>query len=299
MKFSSRADICRRENELHGEHMRHNFRLLAAVFSTAITLSACDSSHSPTDAGHGGSSAIDSTAFFDRTLTTRNDVQIVRGTGDIAAVVQQFRDLLGGGAPNPNTAGEFQTGRREINWDGVPATFTNNDLFPGNFFNVNSPRGAVFTTDGFGFRISNNGFVDLNPSYAGEFNTFSPPKLFVARGSTTINVQFFVAGSNTPAAVTGFGSVFEDVGRAHSTTIQFFDANGTELLKIAAPRASDERGLSFLGAQFDSPIVASVRITAGDTPLSETSFDNVKGAGKKFDLVATDDFIYGEPHKIK
>ncbi len=48
-------------------------------------------------------------------------------------------------------------GRREINWDGVPAAFTNNDLFPGNFFNVNSPRGVLFTTDGSGFRISNNG----------------------------------------------------------------------------------------------------------------------------------------------
>lgn len=278
--------------------MRHNHRLLAALFSATTMLSACDNSYSPTDA-HGGPALFDSSAQFEKTLKERDDVQIVRATGDITAAVQQYRDLLGGGAPNPNTPGDKGTGRREINWDGVPAGFTNNDLFPGNFFNVNSPRGVVFTTDGFGFRISNNGYTDLNAAYAGEFNTFSPTKLFISRGSTTIDVQFFVAGSNDAAVVTGFGSVFEDVGRAHSTTIQYFDAYGHELLKIAAPRRSDANGLSFLGAQFKTAVVARVRMTVGDTPLSEATIDNVKGAGKKFDLVATDDFIYGEPHKIK
>ena len=143
----------------------------------------------------------------------------------------------------------LKNGRREINWDAA-AVPTNNDAFPGNFFNVNSPRGVVFTTDGSGFRVSNNGYTDVNPNYAGEFNTFSPTKLFVAVGSTTIDVQFFVAGSNKPAVVTGFGSVFEDVGRAHSTTIEYFDAAGNSLLKVAAPRGSDDKGLSFLGAMF-------------------------------------------------
>jgi len=280
------------------KQMRNSLRLLAALVCTPMTFWACDS-YTPTDA-HGGPALFDSTAQFDKNVKERNDVQIVSGTGDILPAVQQFRDLFGVGTPpNPNTAGDLGSGRREINWDGVPAMFTNNDAFPGNFFNTTSPRGAVFTTDGFGFRISNQGYTELNPAYAGEFNTFSPFKLFIARGSTVINVQFFVAGTQTPAVVDGFGSVFEDVGRAHSTTIQYFDVDGNELLNIAAPRRSDVRGLSFLGAKFRSPVVASVRITAGDTPLSESTFDNVKGAGKKFDLVATDDFIYGEPHKIK
>jgi hypothetical protein len=154
-------------------------------------------------------------------------VQIVSATGDITAAVNQYRALLG--ALNPNVAGEQPGGRREINWDGVPAALTNNDLFPGNFFNVNSPRGVLFTTDGTAFRISDNGYVDVNPNYAGEFNVFSPPKLFVARGSTITDVQFVVAGSNTPATVTGFASVFEDVGQAHSTLIEYFDAAGNRL----------------------------------------------------------------------
>ena len=156
----------------------------------------------------------------------------------------------------------------------------------------------VFTTPGTGFRNNSQKFINVNPAYEGEFNTFSPPKLFVAKGSTIIDVHFFVAKSNTPATVTGFGAVFSDVGRAHSTTIEYFDVNGQSLLKIAAPRRSDANGLSFLGANFDARIVALVRITAGDTPLDANTFDNVKGAGKKFDLVATDDFIFGEPRAI-
>jgi hypothetical protein len=226
----------------------------------------------------------------------KGDVQIVSATGDIASAVGQYRDLLG--ALNLNVAGEQPGNRREINWDGVPATFTNNDLFPGNFFNVNSPRGVLFTTDGTGFRISNNGYVDLNPSYVGEFNVFSPTKLFAVRGSTTMDVQFVVAGSNTPATVTGFGSVFEDVGREHQTLIEYFDVDGNRILTVVVPRSSDDRGLSFAGAVFDARVVARVRITTGDTPIGPDANDNVKGAGPKRDIVVMDDFIYGEPRPI-
>ena len=39
-------------------------------------------------------------------------------------------------------------------------------------------------------------------------------------------------------------------------------------------------------------------MTVGDTPLDPSVTDNVKGKGRKRDLVATDDFIYGEPRAI-
>ena len=38
--------------------------------------------------------------------------------------------------------------------------------------------------------------------------------------------------------------------------------------------------------------------TAGDTPIGDTAFDNVKGAGDKHDIVVMDDFIYGKPRAI-
>jgi hypothetical protein len=267
----------------------------------AVMFTACDSNSSSTTAPAGRTlAATDVSAASNQSSVKEKDgATIVTATGDIAPAVGQFRTLLGGGAlPNPNVAGEAASGRREINWDGVPAALTDNDLFPANFFNVNSPRGALFTTTGSAFRVDSTGFTRVNPAYAGEFNVFSPKKLFVARGSTITDVRFVVAGSNTPALVTGFGSVFADVGRSQSTTIEFFDAAGTLLLKVAAPRRSDEAGLSFAGAVFAVPTIARVRITSGDTPIGPDAFDNVKGAGKKHDIVAMDDFIYGEPHHI-
>ena len=270
-------------------------RTLWPVLCGAAILAGCsDAGTAPTESGRPTIGELDASSLSDqKTLKRKKDVQIVTATGDITAAVNDYRALLG--TLNPNLAGEQPGGRREINWDGVPAALTNTDNFPGNFFNATSPRGVLFTTDGTGFRNTDNGFVDVNPHYAGEFNTFSPAKLFVSTGSTITDVQFVVAGSNTPALVTGFGSVFADVGRAHSTTIEYFDAGGHRLLKVAAPRRSDDKGLSFVGAVFDTRIVARVRITSGDTPIGAASFDNVNGARRKSDIVAMDDFIYGEP----
>lgn len=282
--------------------MQQTMSLRALVLGAAVILAACNDGSNTTYPGRGGSTAGANVAAKDETVKQRDDVKIVSATGDITSAVKDYRDLLG--ALNPNVPGEQPneenpSGRREINWDGVLEKFTNNDAFPADFFNTISPRGTVFATDGSAFRVSSKGYIDVNGDYLNEFNTFSPTKLFVARGSTTIDVQFFVAGSTTPAVVTGFGSVFADVGRANSTTIEYFDVAGNRLLKVAAPRRSDEKGLSFVGAKFDSPIVARVRITVGDTPIGADAFDNVKGADQKFDIVATDDFIYGEPRRIR
>ena len=61
----------------------------------------------------------------------------------IQAMVDQFRTDLGGA--NNGVGGSFTTGRREINWDGVPDAFASPNNLPLDFFNVNSPRGAVFS----------------------------------------------------------------------------------------------------------------------------------------------------------
>src|SRR4030095_1852557 len=184
--------------------MQQKQALWAALFSATIIVAGCsDAGNAPTEPQRPNVGAVSPSASRNHAKPAQaTDVHIVSATGDITSALTNYRGLLG--ALSPNLPGEQAGGRREINWDGVPATFTNNDLFPGNFFNVNSPRGVVFTTNGSGFRISDNGYVDVNSHYAGEFNAFSLPKLFVARGSTIIDVQFFVAGSNTPALVTGF-----------------------------------------------------------------------------------------------
>ena len=98
------------------------------------------------------------------------DYQVLRATGTINAGVTQYRTLLG--IQNLNTAGEQPAGRREINWDGASAALTNVDTFPKDFFNVKSPRGVLFSTNGAGFRVSDNGYTDLNADYTGELRPF-------------------------------------------------------------------------------------------------------------------------------
>jgi hypothetical protein len=216
----------------------------------------------------------------------------VQGSGDITAAVAQFRGLLG----DPNNAAKPGplTGRREINWDAVPPNLTNVNTFPAGFFNN---RGANFAGPGSGFRNSDNDFSDLNLNYGGQFNAFSAPKMFAPVGSPEMEVDFTVAGANTPAAATGFGIVFSDVDREGSTSIKLFDAEGRSLGQYHPPVRTDANGLSFIGVVFDQPIVAKVVIKAGQAAI-DAGLEDVTDGGNR-DLVVMDDFLYGEPQPLE
>src|SRR5688572_28990835 len=79
------------------------------------------------------------------------------GAGLAAATIarDQFRAYIGGGTV-AGANGSFGGVRREINWDGVPDIFAAPNTFPSNFFNVNSPHGALFSTPGTGFQVSSS-----------------------------------------------------------------------------------------------------------------------------------------------
>src|SRR4051794_31811810 len=158
----------------------------------------------------------------------------------IQSTVDAFRANLG--TLNPNVAGSFGSGRREINWDGVPDAASSPNSFPANFFNVNSPRGVVYSTPGTGFQVSANAasgtpveFGNLNPAYPTFFTTFSAPRLFTALGSTLSDTNFFVPGSSLAAFTTGFGVVFTDVNVSGSTSLEFFDLGNNSLGVFNAP----------------------------------------------------------------
>jgi hypothetical protein len=223
----------------------------------------------------------------------RATFQVVRGSGDIAPVVTQFRGLLGDPS-NGATGGQQPAGRREINWDGAPAAVTNVNTFPALFFNN---RGANFGGPGTGFRLSDNDFADLNPAYGVQFEAFSKAKTFMPTGSAEMEVLFTVAGSTTPAAVTGFGIVFSDVDRQGSASIKLFDAAGRSLGQYQAPIRSDDTGLSFVGIVYDAAIVARVVITSGQAAIDAGLEDLTDGGNR--DLVVTDDFLYGEPQALQ
>ena len=216
---------------------------------------------------------------------------------DIQSSVDDFRAFLG--PLNPNVAGSFPSGRREINWDGVPDAFSAPNSLPANFFNANSPRGAVFFTPGSGFQVSaddNNPtntpvrFGNLHPLFPLLFSTFSPQRLFTALDSNRTETLFFVPGSSTGATVTGFGAVFTDVNRPDSTKIEFFDVHGALLFSRNVLAGPTPRGsLSFLGVGFDGgERVFMVRITSGNRIPKIPARD----------VVVMDDFIYAEPQAL-
>jgi PEP-CTERM motif len=210
----------------------------------------------------------------------------------IQAQVNAFRGNLG--ALNPNVVGSFGSGRREINWDGVPNVFSAPNNLPANFFNVNSPRGAVFSSSaGSAFQVSANDgiapvlFGNIEPAYADFFTTFSQQRLFTALGTNIYDVSFFVPGSTTPALTRAFGSVFTDVDNDFSTSIEYFDVANASLGKYFVPNVQGDKTLSFLGVAFDSPVVSRVRVTSGSQILAAGNTSS--------DLVVADDFIYAEP----
>jgi hypothetical protein len=75
--------------------------------------------------------------------------------GAITPTRDAFRTAIGGGTV-AGANGDFGGLRREINWDGVPDSFSDPNLLPANFFNSTSPRGVVFSTPGSGFLVSAN-----------------------------------------------------------------------------------------------------------------------------------------------
>lgn len=214
-------------------------------------------------------------------------------SGDIAAKVAEFRALLGEPL-NGGTAGQQPSGRRELNWDGVPAAFTNTNTFPADFFNVNSKRGIVTTSLGTGLRVSDTDFSDVQTQYGGDFDAFSPSKTFAAIGSNAMDVTFRVAGDTTTATVRGFGVVFSDVDVTNSTRLEFFDLTGRRIATAFAPVRSAAGGHSFVGVTFATSLVARVRITCGQAPVGSVA--DVSNGGT-VDLVVMDDFLYAEPTK--
>jgi len=223
---------------------------------------------------------------------------VVSASGDIAAKVDEFRQLLGD-PNNGGTPGQQAAGRREINWDGVPDDLAAPFDLPGDFFNAPAApraRGAVLATPGTAVQVSADSdnpsgaavrFGNINPGYVDDFRTFSPERLFSPIGSNVVDLTFRVAGTSTPAVVRGFGAVYTGVDAASSSTFEYFDAANRSLGRFNVPVSQD--GLSFLGVAYPTPVVSRVRINYGNAALGP---DN----GGSADVAVMDDFIYGEPY---
>ena len=243
-------------------------------------------------------------AGMDATTGPTAEVVVIEATGPVSATIQsavdQFRSSLGA---NNGVGGAFDNGRREVNWDGVPAASL--DPFPGDFFRVRSPRGIEFFTPGTRMKVSGDPdtpsfeFADVTARLPGsgepwgpiELSTFSPFKMFAPIDSVITDLRFHVPGTNTPATVTAFGAVFVDVDLAATTRIELYDVGDTLIYSHDVPVSGvQSEGLSFVGVRL--PIgerALRVRLIAGSHPIN-TGFSDPPPDG-----VGIDDVIFAEP----
>lgn len=210
----------------------------------------------------------------------------------ISPMRDAFRAAVGGGSV-AGANGSFGGLRREINWDGVPEARADPNPLPGNFFNVNSPRGAVFSTPGSGFLVSANAGL-TTPTLFGfpsDLQAFSAQRLFTAVNSNITDVTFFVPGTGIAATTSAFGAVFVDVELDGVSKIEFFDATDT-LLLARDVLVGGNQGLSFVGAVANAgEKISRVRLTSGANAI----LSNGVRANETTDMVVMDDFLYAEP----
>lgn len=240
------------------------------------------------------------------TMANQPPIHVFQAAGpnreSLQSTVDQFRSELGD-PNNANVPGPLSSGRREINWDGAPGTNVASPAVTP-FLGFQHIRGAVFTTPGTGFLqtpLTAPELLDINPTYGTIFSLFSPLRIFVPIGDNIVDVFFFVPGTTvpgpaTPATVSGFGAIFTDVDRSDSTKIEYFNIRGRLLFASFVPASPGSKTLSFAGVTFHDRRVYRVRITSGNTPLGQA--DRPSGLIGESDIVAMDDFIYGEPQPL-
>jgi hypothetical protein len=217
---------------------------------------------------------------------------VFSAAGDVNAKLNEFRNQLG----TLNTTTGVTGGRREINWDGVPDSLMSLRM-PDDFFNpvgagapVARQRGFVYAGTGNAV-VSKTNFADINAQAAPEFASFSGSKTFAVTNSNLWPVGFRVAGTNTVAAIKGFGLIASDVDKNNSTFIEFFDGDKS-LGKFYLPAHDITSSFTFLGVYFPDNKITEVKI--GHEGILSAGQKDVTQGGPE-DLIILDDFIYSEP----
>ncbi|RYG53201.1 MAG: hypothetical protein EOO01_04960 [Chitinophagaceae bacterium] len=222
---------------------------------------------------------------------------VVKAAGDSAGILNKLNEFRALAGDPVNNAPGATGGRREVNWDGVPANFSNANNFPFDFFGSSDPnagngrkRGLIMSTAGNSFRVDSTDFKEVDPSYAGQFEAFTRKRLFMSMNSVVTDVTFKVPGTATDASVKSFAVIFSDVDQSNTASVEYF--NGTKSLgQFFANPAS--QGFSLVGVKFPTEKITRAKIISGNAILAGGVTDISNGGTK--DLVVMDDFIYDEP----
>lgn len=229
---------------------------------------------------------------------------VFKGVGTPAATSARNAFVAAiGGANNGGNPPPQSAGFRAINWDAVKLDGTDFNgsttvLSAGKTVGIPvnrfQGRGVLFDEV---YSVSGDGFASANPSVAGLFPFFSPSNVFAPFNGNNLDVAFVLpsdpASTPLPAAVSGFGAIFENAQKQNVSAIEYF-AGDVSLGKYFVPGGQNAE-TEFLGVLFDAPVVTRVKITLGEAPIF-SFFDGKISAGPNgAELVATDDFAYSEP----
>lgn len=225
---------------------------------------------------------------------------------DLKPTVDAFRSALGSNNGNAPVSGD-PNGHRSINWDAAPDSVSDPNAFSGDFFNFNQApraRGIEFVETGEteGFELSSTQASGQPVAFGSSnaFVPFSPERMFSPVGGNTFEVHFFDPANKTEDALSrGLGIVFNDVDLTNLTQMTLYDQSDSVIFNEYV-EPSNNAGLSFLGAVFDSSIIAYAAITIGTdaAALIQNSPGTIVIGVSETDFVAMDDFIFGEPINV-
>jgi hypothetical protein len=289
-------------------------------FAFTLTLTVTETAApSNTDTATGTAQVLDASLVNGDPVTPVSAGVITGGnTGNATSAGQaesNFETDIGG---VKNTATAPQNGGfRVITWDGVKTDGTDAVAGPGS--TVPIPAGSTHTVGipldrfqgqgvffGAVYAVSNDGFVDVNPSVGAPnpvlFPAFSPPSIFAMFNDNGIDFKFVAPSPTNTALVSaqsrGFGAIFLNVEHTGSTTIQYF--HGAHVLDtLTVPTSTTPGAAVFAGELFTQPIVTNVLLTLGDGVIFKFDGSTVTSGGANnsatHNLVAVDDWVFPEP----
>jgi hypothetical protein len=231
-------------------------------------------------------------------------------SGGALSAMTAFEAAIGGannGSGPPEHAGGFRT----ITWD--PITLDGTDpgsttVTPNHTVAIAADRylgkGAFMPGQ---VAVSNDGFVDVNPSVGGptRFPAFSSANVLAPFNTNQTELDFVTpsgSGPPVPQAVRGFGAIFLNDRIPGTSSIAYYD--GAVLLDtVAVPASSTGGTAAFEGALFSAAVVTKVVISTGTGLIFSFDGTTVSPGGSDnppvTNLVALDNFVFSEPAPVR
>ncbi len=186
---------------------------------------------------------------------------------------------------------------RNINWDGAAVTVLTNGqsaAFPPTLFRDGAGDRQIIVGGVTGENpiVSEDEFATALASGAGAGGLvpLTGTVNFAGIGGTnTVTVSFTTPDTAEAGLVHGFGAIFTDVEVADRSGLRFFDRDGN-LIRDVRAQALGNGEHQFVGAIFNSAVVASVVIDMGDNGNFAAGVEDPIGGGD--DFIAVDDFRF-------